>query len=307
MDRNRYVTIDDGMGNTAGKVNVPQFNPAKPTKNTPDPRKKTTAPTGGAAGYQGVKARSADELAALYGVMNDRDDIYNTLNQATEAKYRMWEQQTRALRDQQLTDYASQVSQMQNMQRQARQSSLRSGLSRGVSGAQEVLSQFYTQQQGNENQQYYQQQMGDIAAQKAGQKGADIYNAMAMSNELGMGLGNISTNQQTNEVQNRGNYLNYLGMHENAQATRYSADQSYNSYQSQVGKNLFDYAKQVGLSDDDAVKIAAGEMTFSEAIRKRDAAKKKPASPQQRLVGTPDPYMNDNTADFWDQKIRNGG
>lgn len=303
-DRNRYFTVDDGFNKDTQSTLSYANTRSKSTTSGSSTGGSGNGATAGALGYKDVKARSADELAALYGVMNKREDIAGVLNQATEAKFGMWDQQTRALRDQQLTDYASQVSQMQQMQRQGRQNALRSGLSRGAAGAQEVLSQFYTQQQGNQNQQYYQQQLGDIAAQKSGQVGADIYNSMAMANEIGMGLGNLGVAQQTNEVQNQGNYWNYAGQLANANAMRYSADQSINAAKAgNGGMSLWDMAVRIGLSEADAARIASGTLTFEEAIKARkDQYKYTPSKP-----GVPPAPGNTTTDDPWPTTWRPGG
>jgi hypothetical protein len=173
-----------------------------------------------------VKAKTADELAAQYGVVNKQADIAATLKSATDAKFGMWDTQMKGIRDQQLTDYSGQMNQYQKYARENRQNALRSGLGRGSSVAQEVMSQVQSQQFGAQNQTQYQQQLADIAAQKGAQQGADVYNAMDMANQTNLALAGLSTTQQTTETAGQTGYLNYLAGLANANATKYSADQN---------------------------------------------------------------------------------
>jgi len=184
-----------------------------------------------------VQAKSADELAALYGVKNKESDYAAALGAATEAKFGMWDTQTKGIRDQQLTDYASQFNQYQNYQRQGRQNALRSGLNRGSAVAQEVMSQVQNQAYGAQNQTGYQQQLADIAAQKGAQVGADKYNAMDMSNQTGLALGSLSAQILEKETAGQTGYQNYLA---SLQAGRDSitASAAYGSGNSQQAYDL---------------------------------------------------------------------
>jgi hypothetical protein len=213
-----------------------------------------------------VQARSADELAALYGVKNKESDYAASLGAATEAKFGMWDTQMKGIRDQQLTDYSAQFSQYQNYQRQNRQNALRSGLSRGSAIAQEVMSQVQNQAYGAQNQTGYQQQLGDIAAQKGAQLGADKYNAFDMANQTNLALGGLSTTQHQSDSAAQTGYQQYLAglaqaraSQSNADATTYAADQGNLMYKETL--------KVLGAGNEAlAIEVASGKMDIRDAI-----------------------------------------
>lgn len=215
-----------------------------------------------------IKPKTADELAAIYGIKNKEADYASALGAATDAKFGMWDTQMKGIRDQQLTDYASQFSQYQNYQRQNRQNALRSGLSRGSAIAQEVMSQVQNQAYGAQNQTQYQQQLADIAAQKGAQVGADKFNAFDMANKTNMELAGISTTQQQTETAGQAGYQAYLGDLAQAAATRANADAT--TYAADQGNLLFKETLGVlGEENRDlAIAVGKGDLTIAEAKAK---------------------------------------
>jgi hypothetical protein len=246
--------------------------PVKPTTTAP----KAPSSGGGTASTSNVRystntpvqAKSADELAALYGIKNKEADYAAVLGAATEAKFGMWDTQTKGIRDQQLTDYASQFNQYQNYQRQGRQNALRSGLNRGSAVAQEVMSQVQNQAYGSQNQTAYQQQLADIAAQKGAQVGADKFNALDMTNQMGLSLGGLSTQQQATDTQGQVGYMGYLGALATADAGKYTADKNFQAtqYGTDNGNYVYNNAIKAGLSPEAAAKIANSESTNTKEL-----------------------------------------
>ena len=170
-----------------------------------------------------LKLMSGKEVADLYGYIYGEDEIYKRLQEATNAKFDEWGKQTEMLRDQSLTDYASNFDMYQSQARQARQNAMRTGLSKGSTIAAEVLSQIGAQRQGADNQAGYQQAMGELAAQRGSQLAYDKVNAMNSQNELAALLGNQSINQYGNEVQNRAAEMSLLGQYAQAESNTKSA------------------------------------------------------------------------------------
>lgn len=174
--------------------------------------------------FDAIKKMTAAELAAMYGIMYKREDIEGVLNEATAAKFNELESQTRKLRDQQLTDYAAQYNQYLLNTRQNRQNAMRSGMSRGTAAAQDIMSQMSVQQQGATNQAAYQQGLADLVNQRGTQLGADKYNALAMSNDIGQNLANIGANFYQSDAATLTGYQQYLASLANAQANAYAAN-----------------------------------------------------------------------------------
>ncbi len=262
--------------------------------------------------FEAIKKMTAAELASMYGIMYKREDIEGVLNEATTAKFNELDAQTRSLRDRQLTDYASQYNQYLLNARQNRQNSLKSGLSRGSNVARDVMSQLSAQQQGAENQTAYQQGLADLVNQRGTQLGADKYNALAMSNEIGNNLANIAANYYQSDVAGLTGYQQYLASLANSQATlgaagvtadatKYAANQTYNAANLtiQQQKELSALASKLGLSDTLLFDVLAGNTTAAEAsnTQKSDAAKqaeidaaleraKNPSTPSYSAYGT---------------------
>lgn len=253
-------------------------------------------------GVNDPQLMSGQQVADLFGVIFGRDQIKEILNQATKVKFDEWQQQTESLRDQSLTDYSAQYQQYLQQSRQNRQNAVRHGLQRGSNIAQEVLGQMGAQQAGAENQTMYQQQMGDIAAQRASQLASDEYNSMTMQNELASAMGSHAINQYSNEVQQQAAQLSYHGQlaqadatvqaagisadaqirsaNAAAQAQRYYADatakaqveaakQGFNAKDSEALAQYKGYEmyKNDGFADIVAWELALNRVTYNEALK----------------------------------------
>lgn len=268
-------------------------------------------------GVNNPQLMSGQQVADLFGVIFGRDQIKEILNQATKVKFDEWQQQTESLRDQSLTDYSAQYQQYLQQSRQNRQNAVRHGLQRGSSVAQEVLGQMGAQQAGAENQTMYQQQMGDIAAQRASQLASDEYNSMTMQNELASMLGGHAINQYSNEVQQQAAQLSYHGQlaqadaqiqaagisadaqvrsaNAAAQAQKYYADATANAQieAAKQGANATQAAQagirtgyevliRDGYDPDIAIAVSIGAMNMDSALKeheKRQKAKQKTNPP----------------------------
>lgn len=224
--------------------------------------------------YQKPELRGGQALADKYGITYGRENIESVLNQATNAKFNELDAGTRKLRDQQLTDYASQYDQYLQYARQNRERALKSGLSRGSAISQDIMSQMAVQKGGAENQAYYQQGLADLVNQRGTQLGADKFNAMSMSNELGLSLGGLDANLYQSDTAGLTGYQQYLASlaQSNAQiqaaqaqanASRYAADRGYAA--STGGAVIPDYIKNLGLDSDLAVDVATGKLSATEA------------------------------------------
>ena len=224
--------------------------------------------------YQKPELRGGQALADKYGITYGRENIERVLNEATNAKFNELDAGTRKLRDQQLTDYASQYDQYLQYARQNRERALKSGLSRGSAISQDIMSQMAVQKGGAENQAYYQQGLADLVNQRGTQLGADKFNAMSMSNELGLSLGGLDANLYQSDTAGLTGYQQYLASlaQSNAQiqaaqaqanASRYAADRGYAA--STGGAVIPDYIKNLGLDSDLAVDVANGKISATEA------------------------------------------
>lgn len=237
--------------------------------------------TYGAMDYTPPAKMSGAELAAMFGITQDRAAIEGILNEATRLKFNELDAGTRKLRDQQLTDYASQVDAMQQYARQNRANALKSGLNRGSAVAQDIMSQVTAQKGGAENQAFYQQGLADLVNQRGTQLGADKYNALTMSNELGMGLGNLSSGFYQSDVAGLTGYQQYLAslananaMQAQAGASRYAADRGYAA--STEGNNaLVAKIQKLGLPDYLTVDVMSGKISAEEAMNLYRASQKK--------------------------------
>lgn len=233
-------------------------------------------------GYVPPNKMTGAELAAMFGITQDRGAIEKILNDATKVKFNELDAQTRKLRDQQLTDYSSQFDQYQQYARQGRSNALKSGLNRGTAVAQDIMSQMNAQKGGAENQAFYQQGLADLVNQRGTQLGADKYNALTMSNELGMGLGNLSTGFYQSDVAGLTGYQQYLASLANANAmvyqgdsSRYAADRGY-AASTEQGNALVDKIQKLGLPDYLAVDVMSGKMSAEEAMNLFRSSQKKP-------------------------------
>lgn len=166
----------------------------------------TTPPastTKGAApvGLNSTQLQSGQELANIFGHIFGYDNIYKILQNATNEKFNSWDAQTRQTRDRYLGDMAAQQQGIIDNSRNIRQQAVRTGLSKGSNVAAEVMQQMASQQQGMGVQQEYRNVLNEISNQRASQQGADIYNAMAMQNDLSSQLGTMSVNNRANSVE----------------------------------------------------------------------------------------------------------
>ena len=284
----------------------------QPWRNMPAPARTPTAPpvtppagtggnTGGSTGGGGGGSTTApkkptlysgEELAKLFGLVFGQEQIYDILQQATNAKFDEFDSQTRKNRDQQLTDYSTQYDQYLQNTRNQRQSALKNGLSKGTAVASEVLSQIGAQQQGAQTQQLYQQQLGDITYQRGSQLASDQYNAMMTQNDLATTLGNLSVGQYGNEVQHDAAYMSLLGQQAQAaaqnamaNAQRYSADQSRASYNDQSAAQqaqssaLYSSLRVTGMPMELAQAVAYGVLDYNSAMAAWNEQKRKNTPP----------------------------
>lgn len=243
--------------------------------------------------YQRPDLRGGQALAEKYGLTYGRENIERILNESTNAKFNEWDAQGRKLRDQQLTDYAAQYDQYLQYARQNRDKALRSGLSRGSAVSQDIMSQMAAQKGGAEKQTLYQQGLADLVNQRGTQLGADKFNAMNMSNELGLALGGLDANLYQSDTAGLTGFQQYLASMAQSEAqvraaglqagaSRYAADRGYNAAAlAGGGTNIMDYAKKLGLDPDleaDFItgKISATEATQVMADRKKDSLKPDP-------------------------------
>lgn len=245
--------------------------------------------------YQRPELRGGQPLANLYGVTYGRENIESILNEATNAKFNELDAGTRKLRDQQLTDYASQYDQYLQYARQNRDRALKSGLSRGSAVSQDIMSQVAAQKSGAENQTFYQQGLADLVNQRATQLGADKFNAMNMSNDLGLALGGLDANLYQSDTAGLTGFQQYLASMAQseaqvraaglqASASRYAADRGYNAAAlagGGSGSGIPDYIKALGLDPELEYDVATGKMSATEASnimaqRKKDATKPDP-------------------------------
>lgn len=244
-------------------------------------------------GYIPPEKMSGAQLAAMFGITQDRGEIEKILNDATKVKFNELDAQTRKLRDQQLTDYSSQFDQYQQYARQGRANALKSGLSRGTAVAQDIMSQMNAQKGGAENQAFYQQGLADLVNQRGTQLGADKYNALSMSNELGMGLGNLSSGFYQSDVAGLTGYQQYLAslananaMQAQAGASRYAADRGY-AASTEQGNALVDLINKLGLPDYLKADVMSGELSAEEAMNLFRSSQPKP-----KPVTTPGGYTD---------------
>lgn len=223
-----------------------------------------------------LKLMSGQEVADLYGYIYGEDEIYKRLQEATNAKFDEWGKQTEMLRDQSLTDYASNFDMYQSQARQARQNAMRTGLSKGSTLASEVLSQIGAQRQGADNQAGYQQAMGELAAQRGSQLAYDRVNAMNSQNELANLVSGVSVNQYGNEVQNRAAEMSLLGQYAQAEsntksaqimadAQRYAASRASSS--SSSGNSSTPALGNLGINAEQEKALKAAGYTEAEIIR----------------------------------------
>ena len=244
--------------------------------------------------YQKPELRGGQALADKYGITYGRENIERILNEATNAKFNELDAGTRKLRDQQLTDYASQYDQYIQYARQNRDRALKSGLSRGFAISQDIMSQMAVQKGGAENQAYYQQGLADLVNQRGTQLGADKYNAMSISNELGLSLGGLDANLYQSDTAGLTGYQQYLASlaQANAQiqaakaqadASRYAADRGYAASIGSQGsaEDINAIARQHGIDLDLARDVQNGLIKASEATkimaeRKKNATKPDP-------------------------------
>ena len=242
--------------------------------------------------YQRPDLRGGQALADLYGLTYGRDNIEKVLNEATNAKFNEWDAQGRKLRDQQLTDYASQYDQYLQYARQNRDRALKSGLSRGSAVSQDIMSQVAAQKNGAENQAFYQQGLADLVNQRGTQLGSDKFNAMNMANEQGLALGGLDANLYQSDTAGLTGFQQYLASMAQseaqvkaaglqANASRYAADRGYNAAALAGGGSIADYAAKLGLDPDLEADFITGKMSATEATnimaqRKKDATKPDP-------------------------------
>lgn len=264
--------------------NIGTMSPAKPAATNTGGSSSASASAGGGSpapaqlmSYQRPELRGGQTLANLYGVTYGRENIEAILNEATNAKFNEWDAQGRKLRDQQLTDYASQYDQYLQYARQNRDRALKSGLSRGSAVSQDIMSQVAAQKSGAENQAFYQQGLADLVNQRGTQLGADKYNALTMSNELGLALGGLDANLYQSDTAGLTGFQQYLASMAQSEAqvraagiqagaSNYAAKQGYNAAAlAGGGSGIPDFVKALGLDSDLEYDVATGKMSATEA------------------------------------------
>ncbi len=192
--------------------------------------------------------QSGEDLAKLFGGIFGYDQILGILNQATEARFNEWSKQTEGIRDQSLTDHASQYNQYLQNSRQNRQNAVRHGLQKGSSVAQEVMGQLGAQQGGAENQGQFQQQLAEIASQRGSQLAYDKTMAMNTQNQLASQYGDLSVTQYSNQVQEKSAELLHHGqlVAADAQVRAYAIQGNATRYAAELNKLASDHAAELG-------------------------------------------------------------
>lgn len=250
--------------------------------------------------YQRPELRGGQTLANLYGVTYGRENIEGILNEATNARFNELDAGTRKLRDQQLTDYASQYDQYLQYARQNRDRALKSGLSRGSAVSQDIMSQVAAQKSGAENQTFYQQGLADLVNQRGTQLGADKFNAMNMSNELGLALGGLDANLYQSDTAGLTGFQQYLASMAQSEAqvkaagiqagaSNYAAKQGYNAASlanKAVTPTTAEIAAQQGIDLDLAWDVEHGVTSAAEA--------KTVMAQRKKYATKPDPFKWDS-------------
>jgi hypothetical protein len=248
--------------------------------------------------YQRPDLRGGQALADLYGLTYGKDNIEKVLNEATNAKFNEWDAQGRKLRDQQLTDYASQYDQYLQYARQNRDRALKSGLSRGSAVSQDIMSQVAAQKNGAENQAFYQQGLADLVNQRGTQLGSDKFNAMNMANEQGLALGGLDANLYQSDTAGLTGFQQYLASMAQSEAqvkaagiqagaSNYAANQGYNAAAlAGGGGSIVDYAKKLGLDPDLEADFITGKISATEATKEMSDRKSK-STKTPRPTGVP--------------------
>ena len=153
---------------------------------------------------------TAAELAEMYGAIYGEEEFLKRLQDATNAKFNEYDSQTRKLRDEALTDYASQYDQYLNTIRNQKANSLQQGITKGASMANEVSTLLGAQSISSANQNQYQEQLGELVDARASQLASDKYTAMNLQNELAMKLANVGQQAEATDVQDQIGYYQYL-------------------------------------------------------------------------------------------------
>lgn len=162
--------------------------------------------------------RSAKELADLFDINYDMDDIRSIYDDATKAKYELLSKELKQSENDFYTNNARANATLLDTLKKATSSAIATGASRGIAGAEQLGLMMDAQQSQVEEATNIAQERANMADEIAAEKAENIVNALKYSNQLKQGLATNSTNIYSPDTQYDVGLLDFFAQMKNVEA-----------------------------------------------------------------------------------------
>lgn len=156
---------------------------------------------GGVPTVQKPKMMSISDMANLWGITYQQDDILKIMKDATNAKYSQYTTDVKQNNELVTNQLSDQYQQYSNLVRSNRSNAASNGVSKGMAAAQEIMALLGAQQTGSEVMTEGARLTNELNNNWASQLAADEYNALQQSNATKSAMAGLAVNANANDVQ----------------------------------------------------------------------------------------------------------